>query len=59
LPDPPLLVPQSYHRIDVRGATGRYIASGEGDKPEKKSNRQKCDWIKRANAVKQAGKIAC
>ena len=58
-PDSPLLVSQSHYRIDVRGAAGGYITSGEGDKPEKKSNRQKCKWIKRANAVKQAGKIAC
>src|SRR5438094_5502955 len=52
--EPPLLVPQSNHGIDVHRAARRYIASSEGDKPEKQSNRQKCDWIKRANAVKQA-----
>jgi len=53
-----LLVSQRHQGIDVGGTAGGYIASIEGDKPEKQSNRQKCKWIKWANTIKQAGKIA-
>ena len=55
---PPRREPPFALRLHAGGAAGGYIASGEGNKPEKQSNRQKCKWIKGANTIKQAGKIA-
>jgi hypothetical protein len=37
-----LLVTQGDDGIDVGGAPGGDVAGGEGDQPEKQSNRQKC-----------------